>query len=121
MQSSLLLLNLDELEVIVFGNKMERMKVAAWPEVWRQKLRLGILDLTSDLNFNSHVKYVTIMGFNDLKQILIVRDLMSRVDVEKLIHALISRIDFKGLSVYELINNMGPKYISDVLVKCKPI
>ncbi len=54
-----------------------------------QVKNLGVL-IDSDLSFNSHIKAIKKSAFYHLKNIMKVRDLMTKLDAEKLIHAFIS-------------------------------
>ena len=51
--------------------------------------------IDSDLNFNSHMKAITKSAFYHLKNIVKLRGVMSKDDIEKLVHAFISiRADY---------------------------
>ena len=73
MQSSSLQLNQDKKEIILFGNKMERIKIATQLDstgldTKTQVRHFGVL-IDSDLSFSSHIKAVTKITFHHLKQI----------------------------------------------------
>ena len=61
---------------------------------------LGVL-IDCNLSFNNHVKTITMSAFYHLKNIAKLRGLMSKHDLEKLIHAFMSsRVDYcNGLYV----------------------
>ena len=92
-------LNKDKTEIIIFGSKEERLKVSAqlqsvMLETTDQARNLGVI-MDSDLNFSSHIKTVTKSAYYHLKNISRIRGLMSRQDLEKLVHAFIfSRLDY---------------------------
>ena len=51
--------------------------------------------LDSELNFKSHIRNVTKIGFYDLRNIAKVQPFLSQADTERLIHAFItSRLDY---------------------------
>ena len=90
-------LHRDKTEVIVFGNKEERIAVSKHLESLSVKTRdqvrnLGVL-IDSDLTFSSHIKSITKTAFYQLKNISRVKGFMSQTDQEKLIHAF-SRLDY---------------------------
>ncbi|MDF4331524.1 hypothetical protein P3396_23550, partial [Vibrio parahaemolyticus] len=68
-----------------------------------QARNLGVV-LDSDLNFSSHIKTITKSAYYHLKNIARIKELLSKQDTEKLVHAFIfSRLDycngvFTGLS-----------------------
>ena len=54
--------------------------------------------MDSDLNFNRLIKSITSSAFFHLKNIARIKGLLSKPDLEKLIHAFISsRLDWNGL------------------------
>ena len=80
-------------EIIVFGSKEERLKVSAqlqsiMLETADQARNLGVI-MDSDLNFSRHTKTITKSAYYHLKNISRIRGLMSRQDLEKLVHAFI--------------------------------
>jgi hypothetical protein len=99
MSQNVLQLNKEKTEVIIFGKKEERLRVATLLDTKGLKAKdtvknLGVL-IDSDLNFNSHMKAITKSAFYHLKNIVKLRGLMSKHDLEKLIHAFISsRVDY---------------------------
>ena len=108
MCQSLLHLNKVKTEIIVFGAEEERLQVSAqlqsvMLETTDRARNLGVI-MDSDLNFSSHTKTITKSAYYHLKNISRIRGLMSRQDLEKLVHAFIfSRLDycngvFTGLS-----------------------
>ena len=63
-------------------------------ETTDQARNLGVI-MDSDLNFSSHIKTVTKSANYHLKDISRIRGLVSRQDLEKLVHAFIfSRLDY---------------------------
>lgn len=81
-------LNAEKTGVIIFGPKTERSKISA---------HLGSMSLTntnqarnlsviidSDLNFNSHLKFITKSAYYHLKNIARIKGLLSKQDMEKL-------------------------------------
>ncbi|KAI4895256.1 hypothetical protein NFI96_000433 [Prochilodus magdalenae] len=99
MGQNFLQLNKDKTEIIIFGNRHERHKLAAYLNSISLKSKelarnLGVL-IDSELSFSSHVKAVIRSAFYHLKNINKIRDFLSKPDLEKLIHAFISsRIDY---------------------------
>jgi len=99
MSRNLLKLNTDKTQVIIFGKKDQRLKVATLLgmkgfEVVETVKNLGVI-IDSDLSFNSHMKSVTKSSFYHLKNIAKVKNFILPADLEKLIHAFISsRVDY---------------------------
>ena len=99
MSHNFLQLNTDKTEVIIFGKREERQKIATILETKGLKPRetvknLGVL-IDSDLNFNSHMKAISKSAFYHIKNVSKFRGLMSKHDLEKLIHAFISsKVDY---------------------------
>jgi len=55
---------------------------------------LGVI-LDSNLNFNSHIKSITSAAFYHLKNITRIKGIVSKPDLERLIHAFVSsRLDY---------------------------
>ena len=54
-----------------------------------QVRNLGVI-LDSDLNFNSHIKSITSAAFYHLKNIARIKGIVSKPDLEKVIHAFVS-------------------------------
>ncbi len=137
-------------EVIAFGNKDEVLKVNAYLDSRGQTTKnqvknLGVI-LETDLSFSSDVKTVTKSAYYHLKNIARIRSFVYSQDLEELVHAFITsrvdycnvslqrralgslhwlpvtfRIDFKLLVlVYKSLNDLGPKYIADLLTEYKP-
>ena len=104
MQSSVFQLNQDKTEIILFNNKIEKIKVVAQLEsggirTKTQVRKLGVL-VDPGLSSSNHIKDMIKSALYHLKQISGVRDLMSRADLEKFIHALISsRLDYLNVLV----------------------
>ena len=98
MSHNFLQINKHKTEIIVFGKKEERYRIAYILEKKGLKTKdmvgnLGVL-IDSDLNFNSHMKAITKSAFYHLKNIARLRGFMSNDDLEKVIHAFISsRVD----------------------------
>jgi len=73
MSKNLQKLNTDKTEVIIFGKKGQRLKIATLLgmkgfEVVETVKNLGV-NIDSDLSFNSHMKAVTKSAFYHLKNI----------------------------------------------------
>ena len=127
MSHNFLQLNTDKTEVIIFGKKEERLKIATFLETKGLKARdtvknLGVL-IDSDLNFNSHMKSITKSSFYHLKNISKHRGLMLKHDLEKIMHALMtSRIDYcnslftglpkKTIKQLQLIQNAAARVLT---------
>ncbi len=85
--------------MIAFGNKDEVLKVNAYLDSKGQTTKnqvrnLGVI-LETDLSFSSHVITLTESPYYHLKHIERIRSLVSRQDLEKLVHACItSRVDY---------------------------
>ncbi|KAJ0064019.1 hypothetical protein NL108_016360 [Boleophthalmus pectinirostris] len=98
MQNNFLQLNSDKTEVIVFGPQKQRDSVSSHLQSLslkpsNQARNLGVI-MDSDLNFNSHIKSITSAAFYHLKNIAKIKGLLSKSDLEKLIHAFVSsRLD----------------------------
>lgn len=81
------------------GKKEQRLQIATALETKGLKAKdtvknLGVL-INSELNFSSHVKTLTKSAFYHHKNISKLRGFMSKLDLEKLIHAFISsRVDY---------------------------
>lgn len=97
MQNNFLQLNSDKTEVIIFGPQKQRERVSSYLEFLKPKNQvrnLGVI-MDSDLDFNSHIKSVTSSAFYHLKNIARVRSIVSKLDLERLIHAFVSsRLDY---------------------------
>ena len=70
--------------------------------------------MDSDLNFSSHTQTITDSACYHLKNILRIKGVMSLQDLETLVSAFI----FSRL--YKALNDLGPKYISDLLRHQEP-
>uniref|UniRef100_A0A7N8X145 Reverse transcriptase domain-containing protein n=1 Tax=Mastacembelus armatus TaxID=205130 RepID=A0A7N8X145_9TELE len=108
MQNNSLQINSGKTEIIIFGPQKQRESVSSHLESLSLKFKnqvrnLGVI-MDSDLNFNSHIKSITSSAFYHLKNIARIKGIMSKLDLERLIHAFISsRLDycnglFTGLS-----------------------
>ena len=99
MQNNFLQLNSEKTELIVFGPQKQRESVISHLESLslkpKQQVRnLGVI-LDSDLNFNSHIKSVISAAFYHLKNIAKIKGIVSKPDLERLIHAFVSsRLDY---------------------------
>ncbi|KAL2088560.1 hypothetical protein ACEWY4_015459 [Coilia grayii] len=94
MSHNFLQLNADKTEVIVFGKKEDRRRITTALETKGLKAKdtvknLGVF-IDSELTFNSHMKAITKPAFYHLKNIAKLRGLMSKQDLEKLVHAFVS-------------------------------
>ncbi|XP_038152993.1 uncharacterized protein LOC119791138, partial [Cyprinodon tularosa] len=101
MTFNFLLLNADKTEVIVFGPESLKNNLIS------QSLHFDGINLISDnkiknlgvvfdqdLSFKSHIKEVSRISFFHLRNIAKMRNLLSRIDAEKLVHAFVtSRLD----------------------------
>ena len=88
-------LNSDKTEIIVCGPQKQRESVISHLETLSLKhnyqvRNLGVI-LDSDLNFNSHIKSITSAAFYHLKIIARIKGIVSKQDLERLIHAFVSR------------------------------
>lgn len=79
--------------------------------------------MDSDLNFHSHIKSITSSAFYHLKNISKVKGIMSKPDLERLIHAFISsRLDYcnglltglskRGLRQLQFIQNAAARVLT---------
>ena len=123
-------LNKDKTEVIVFGNKKDRLELTTSLsnkefQVKTTVKNLGV-QIDSDLTFNNHIKSVSKSTLYHLKNISKLRSLMTKSDLKKLIHAFISsRLDYcnglltalpkKSIRQLQLIQNAAAR----VLMKAK--
>ncbi|KAK7899424.1 hypothetical protein WMY93_020277 [Mugilogobius chulae] len=99
MQNNFLQLNSDKTEVIIFGPQKQRESVSSHFQSLSLKplgqvRNLGVI-MDSDLNFNSHIKSITSAAFYHLKNIAKIKSIVSKPDLERLIHAFVSsRLDY---------------------------
>ena len=99
MQNNFLQLNSDKTEIIVFGPQKQRESVSCHLQSLalkptNQVRNLGVI-MDSDLNFNSHIKSITSAAFYHLKNIAKIKGIVSKPDLERLIHAFVSsRLDY---------------------------
>ena len=99
MQNNFLQINTDKTEVIIFGPQRQREHVSSHLESLslkptNQVRNLGVI-MDSDLNFNSHIKSIISAAFYHLKNIARIKGILSKADLERLIHAFISsRLDY---------------------------
>uniref|UniRef100_A0A8C7Z8E6 Reverse transcriptase domain-containing protein n=1 Tax=Oryzias sinensis TaxID=183150 RepID=A0A8C7Z8E6_9TELE len=98
MQNNFLQLNSNKTEVIISGQQKQRESVSSYLHSLSLKpsnrvRNLGVI-MDSDLNFNSHIKSVT-SAFYHLKNIAKIKNIVSKPDLEILIHAFVSsRLDY---------------------------
>jgi hypothetical protein len=130
MCQNFLQLNNEKTEAILFGNKKDRLELTSLLsnkglQVKTTVKNLGV-QIDSDLTFNSHIKSVSKSAFYHLKNISKLRNLMTKSDLEKLIHAFISsKLDYcnglltglpkKNIRQLQLIQNAAAR----VLMKAK--
>lgn len=99
MSQNFLQLNKDKTEIAVFGAMEERLKTCAQLRsvtltTSNQARYLGV-DVDSDLSLNSHIKIVLKSAYYHLRNISMIRRLMSQQDLENLVHAFIfSKLDY---------------------------
>lgn len=99
MQNNFLQLNSDKTEIIECGPQKQRESVISYLvtlslEPKNQVRNLGVI-LDSDLNFNSHIKSITSAAFYHLKNISRIKGIVSKPDLERLIHRFVSsRLDY---------------------------
>ena len=99
LQNNFIQLNSDKTKIIVFGPQKQRESVISHLETLSLKpnnqfRNLGVI-LDSDLNFNSHIKSITSAAFYHLKNIARIKGIVSKPDLERLIHAFVSsRLDY---------------------------
>uniref|UniRef100_A0A3B3CIL0 Reverse transcriptase domain-containing protein n=1 Tax=Oryzias melastigma TaxID=30732 RepID=A0A3B3CIL0_ORYME len=124
---NLLQLNKNKTEVIVFGAKEKRLDVTTELQsiqlkTTNQARNLGVV-IDTDLNFDKHIKAVTKSAYYHLKNISRIKDLMSKQDLEKLVHAFIfSRLDYcnsvftglpkKSIRKLQLIQNSAARVLT---------
>ena len=128
MTQNFLQLNQQKTEIIVFGAKKDRSKVitelqSASYKVTHKVRNLGVV-MDSDLNFNSHITTVIRSAYYHLKNISRIKKLMSKQDLEKLVHAFIfSRLDYcnsvltgltkKSIRKLQLIQNAAARVLTN--------
>ena len=100
MSQNFLQLNKNKTEVVVFGpNKDERIKVSTYLkslslQTTNHARNLGVI-LDADLHFENQINSLTKSAYYHLKNIARIRGLLSKPDLEKLVHAFISsRLDY---------------------------
>uniref|UniRef100_A0A3B3DKG4 Reverse transcriptase domain-containing protein n=1 Tax=Oryzias melastigma TaxID=30732 RepID=A0A3B3DKG4_ORYME len=124
---NLLQLNKNKTEVIVFGAKEKRLDVTTELQsiqlkTTNQARNLGVV-IDTDLKFDKHIKAVTKSAYYHLKNISRIKDLMSKQDLEKLVHAFIfSRLDYcnsvftglpkKSIRKLQLIQNSAARVLT---------
>ena len=130
MTRNYLLLNSDKTEVIVFGPKPLRDKLA------NENVSLDGITLASkatvknlgvtfdqDMSFQPHIKLITRTAFFHLRNIKKVRHILSQNDAEKLVHAFVtSRLDYcnallsgcssKSLNSLQLVQNAAARILT---------
>lgn len=99
MSQNFLQLNKDKTEVLVIGNEAQRIDLLPYLVSTGLKAKNHIRNLgvifDSDLSFNNHISNVCKTAYYHLRNISKVRDTISIVDCEKLIHAFVSsRLDY---------------------------
>ena len=98
-QNNFLQLNSDKTEIIVCGSQKQRESVISHLETLslkpnNQVRNLGVI-LDSDLNFKSHIKSLTSAAFYHLKNTARIKGIVSKLDLERLIHAFVlSRLGY---------------------------
>ena len=94
MQNNFLQLNSDQTEIIVCGLQKQRESAISHLETPSLKpnnyVRNLVVILDSDLNFNSHIKSITSAAFYHLKNIARIKGIVSKPDLERLIHAFVA-------------------------------
>ena len=111
--------------MIIFGAKEERLRTSAQLQTIMSKATDKARNLMdSDLNFNSHIRSVTISAYYHLKNIARVKGLMCQQHLEKRIHAFIfSRLDYcngvftgihkKSIKQLQLIQNAAARVLTN--------
>ena len=99
MAHNFLQLHQDKAEVLTVGAKAQRENIATHFNSQETKIKphvknLGVI-LDLELNLKSHVRNVTKIAFNHLRNIAKLRLFLSQADTERLTHAFItSRLDY---------------------------
>ena len=112
---------------LTLGPKEERSKVSTELQLQQIKTtdhaRNLCVFMDSDLNFQNHIKTVTKSAYYHLKNILMIKGLMSQQDLENLVHAFIfSRLDYcnsvftgltkKSIKQLQLIQNAAVRVLT---------
>uniref|UniRef100_A0A4W5LFQ7 Reverse transcriptase domain-containing protein n=1 Tax=Hucho hucho TaxID=62062 RepID=A0A4W5LFQ7_9TELE len=130
MAANVLLLNLDKTEMLVLGPKKRRdlllnltINLDGCTVVSNKTVKdLGVT-LDPDLSFDEHIKTVSRTAFFHLRDIVKIRNFLSKNDAEKLIHAFVtSRLDYcnallsgypdKSLNKLQLVLNTAARILT---------
>ncbi|KAJ7987687.1 hypothetical protein DPEC_G00329060 [Dallia pectoralis] len=102
MTENFLLLNSDKTEMLVLGPKKQRdlltdltLNLNGCIVISQKNVKNLGVTLDPDLSFDDHIKYISRTAFFHLRNIAKIRNYLSKIDAEKLIHAFVtSRLDY---------------------------